>query len=87
MLAEHQQRMAAGHQSVELLEERELFYAEGLCDRMGRLFNESFLKLLPERMQRLPVPKRLDTARRERVFVEVAKENVGGFLTFYTFIL
>lgn len=63
---------------AELLDKREMKFAQGLQKATTGLFSDLFLKELPSSMQWMPVPVD-DLADKTRVFIEVLKDGVGSY--------
>lgn len=76
-LQEHSKRVQENKD--ELLEARELEFAENFYMNTASLFEESFLKMLPSGLQAFPVALQVQTLIKDRVFVEVLEENVIFF--------
>lgn len=82
---EHFQRIRQSKE--ELLDTRELAFAESFHMNTATLFEETFLKMLPTGLQAFPVAPQLKTLSKGRVFAEVLKDNVSIlFLCFLYFI-
>ena len=74
VLREHQQSCMPGKED-ELLDEREVEYAQSYLQSANSRIYDSFLANIPESMRAIPVVR--STANRMRVFIEVLKEGVS----------
>ena len=75
VLREHQLSCVPGKED-ELLDVREVEYAESYLQSAQSQLYHTFLANIPESMRAIPVEK--CTAHRSRVFIEVLKEGVSG---------
>jgi len=70
------QKSRLSGQLMELLDEREIAFANGLFKANNDLFHESFLASIPLGLQRVPL-QQPNSRESTRVFVEILKDKLG----------
>lgn len=73
-MGRHTERVEAGQ--ADLLDEREVTFAEKLLSTQRRLMDSAFLSRLPPGLRSMPIPK--DFSELTRCFVRVGERGVAG---------